>query len=136
MFQASSHLLWLQSPVCFGSGRKPIDRVSHGTGHMTPLYSRSLQSIWYQHHSCQPPLLSLWLRFLYQRHNSPISADRKISKSHQGMCMHYQVEVGNSLDRATRDYNSIARANHSVNLFSCQLQLPFNINDNVRHKSL
>ena len=28
-FQASSHLLWLYSPVCVGPGRKPEDRYSH-----------------------------------------------------------------------------------------------------------
>ena len=28
-FQASSHFLWLYSPVCVGPGRKPEDRFSH-----------------------------------------------------------------------------------------------------------
>ena len=28
-FQASSHLMWLYSPVCVGPGRKPEDRFSH-----------------------------------------------------------------------------------------------------------
>ena len=28
-FQASSHLLWLYSPVCVSPGRKPEDRFSH-----------------------------------------------------------------------------------------------------------
>ena len=30
-FQASSHLLWLCSPVCVGPGRKPEDRFSRDT---------------------------------------------------------------------------------------------------------
>ena len=35
-FQASSHLLWLYSPVCVGPGRKPEDRFSHDTVHLLP----------------------------------------------------------------------------------------------------
>ena len=33
-FQASSHLLWLYSPVCVGPGRKPDDRFSHNKAHI------------------------------------------------------------------------------------------------------
>ena len=32
-FQASSHLLWLHSPVCVRPGRKPEDRFSHHEAH-------------------------------------------------------------------------------------------------------
>ena len=33
-FQASSHLLWLYSPVCVGPGRKPERWFSHETAHL------------------------------------------------------------------------------------------------------
>ena len=33
-FQASSHLLWLYSPVCVRPGRKFKDRFSHDTAHI------------------------------------------------------------------------------------------------------
>ena len=33
-FQASSHIQWLHSPVCVGSGRKPRKPVSHNEAHM------------------------------------------------------------------------------------------------------
>ena len=33
-FQASSHLLWLYSPVCVGLGRKPERWFSHDVAHM------------------------------------------------------------------------------------------------------
>ena len=33
-FQASSHLLWLYSPVCVGPGRKPECWFSHDTAHI------------------------------------------------------------------------------------------------------
>ena len=35
-FQASSHLVWLYSPVCVGPGRKPEDRFSHNEAHIGP----------------------------------------------------------------------------------------------------
>ena len=34
-FQASSHLLWLYSPVSVGAGRKPRRPVSHNEAHFT-----------------------------------------------------------------------------------------------------
>ena len=33
-FQASSHLLWLYSPVCVRPGRKPEGRFSHNEAHL------------------------------------------------------------------------------------------------------
>ena len=33
-FPASSHLLWLYSPVCVGPGRNPEDRFSHNEAHL------------------------------------------------------------------------------------------------------
>ena len=33
-FQASSHLLWLHSPVCVGPGRKPRRPFSHNEAHI------------------------------------------------------------------------------------------------------
>ena len=35
-FQASSHLLWLPSPVCVGPGRNPDDRFSHNEAQLLP----------------------------------------------------------------------------------------------------
>ena len=42
--QASSHLLWLYSPVCVGPGRKPQDRFSHNEAHilLVPKFQVSL----------------------------------------------------------------------------------------------
>ena len=34
-FPASTHLLWLYSPVCVGPGRKPRRRFSHNEAHMS-----------------------------------------------------------------------------------------------------
>ena len=33
-FQASSHLVWLYSPLCVGPGKNPENRFSHKEAHM------------------------------------------------------------------------------------------------------
>ena len=40
-FQASSHLLWLYSPVCVGPGRNPEDRFSQNEARIIFLVSKS-----------------------------------------------------------------------------------------------
>ena len=39
--QASSHLLWVYSPICVRPGRKPEDRFSHDAAHIFPLSSNT-----------------------------------------------------------------------------------------------
>ena len=41
-FQASSHLLWLCSPVCVGPGRNPEDRLSHNEAHIAQIEKQAI----------------------------------------------------------------------------------------------
>ena len=55
-FQASSHLMWLYSPVCVGPGRKPRRRFSHNKAHIIlfcPLKSAPELITLLKEHSCQ-----------------------------------------------------------------------------------
>ena len=51
-FQASSHLMWLYSPICVGPGRKPRGPVSHNEAQL--IHDKTLQPFNYNYHALTP----------------------------------------------------------------------------------